>query len=365
MSPLRVLHCIPSLLGGGAERQLGYVVEGLQRRGVEVHVALLREGPNADRVRRAGAALHLLPHPRAWDLRAVARIAALARSLRVDVLQTWLTRMDLWGGLASRAAGVPWVLSERSSQGAMTPAPADRARYALGRLAAAVAANNATAAAEWRRRVRPGTPVEVIPNALPTEEIDATAPADRAALGVPDGAELVMYAGRFAAPKNPAVLAEAFASVLRARPAAWGLLCGEGPDLEGVRATLERAGVLPRCALPGYREDLWRWMKSADVFVSLSVYEGRPNVVQEALRCGVPAVITDIPAHREFIPADAARYVGVRDAAGAAAAVGRLLDDRAAARALAARGREATAALTLDGVAEAYHALYERVLAHE
>lgn len=361
---MRVLHCIPSLLGGGAERQLGYVVEGLARRGVDVHIALVKEGPNLDRVRRAGATVHALPHPRAWDLRAVARIAALARRLRADVLQTWLTRMDLWGGAAALLAGVPWVLSERSSQGGMTPLNADRARFVLGRRAAAIAANSTTAAAEWRARVRAGTPVEVIPNALPTQEIDDATPAERAALGLPDGAPLVMYAGRFAAPKNPRVLGDVFAAVLRARPDAWGLLCGEGPDLATVRDALARAGVLDRCALPGYREDLWRWMKSADVFVSLSVYEGRPNVVQEAMRCGAPSVITDIPAHREFIPDDAVRYVGVTDREAATQAVLALLDDRASARALSARAMGATAAITLDAVADAYLALYERVLAH-
>ena len=53
----------------------------------------------------------------------------------------------------------------------------------------------------------------------------------------------MLYAGRFAAPKNPAVLGEAFARVLRARPEAWGLLCGEGPDLEVVRGALREAGV--------------------------------------------------------------------------------------------------------------------------
>lgn len=361
---MRVLHCIPSLLGGGAERQLGYLVEGLCQRGVEVHLALLREGPNAARVRRAGATLHVLPYPRAYDLRAVPRLAALARSLRAEVIQTWLTRMDLWGGAAAQLARVPWVLSERSSQGAMVPAGADRARFVLGRLAQAVAANSATAAHEWRARVGAGTLVEVIPNALPVDEIDATPPADRASLGIPAGAPLVMYAGRFAAPKNPAVLAAVLAAVLRARPEAWGLLCGEGPDLPQVRAALAEAGVLERAVLPGYRTDLWAWMKSADVFVSLSVYEGRPNVVQEALGCRVPCVITEIPAHREFIPGTAARYVGVRDVAGATAAVLGLLDDRAAAAGLAAEGRAAIAASSVDGIAGAYLSLYERVLRH-
>ncbi len=359
---MRVLHCIPSLLGGGAERQLGYITEGLARQGVDVHVALVHEGPNAERVRRAGATIHHLPHPRAWDLRAVARLASLARSLRADLVQTWLTRMDLWGGAAATLAGVPWVISERSTAGSIAPAPADRARFVLGRRAAAVVANSRTAAEEWRARVRPGTPVVTIANAMPSIEIDETPAASRASLGIPDGVPLALYAGRFAAPKNPAVLGETFARVLRARPEAWGLLCGEGPDLEVVRGALRDAGVLARCVLPGYRGDVWAWMKSADVFVSLSVYEGRPNVVQEALRCGAPCVISDIAAHREFIPDDAARYVPAGDPGAAAAAVLALLNDRTMANDLSARGRGATAGVSLDAVAEAYRALYDEVL---
>lgn len=360
---MRVLHCIPSLLGGGAERQLGYLSEALVRQGVEVHIALVREGPNAERARRGGATLHLLPHPRAWDLRAVPRIAALARSLRVDLIQTWLTRMDLWGGAAATLARVPWILSERSSSILGDPARADQARFALGRLASAVAANSRGAADEWRARVRAGTPVVTIPNALPASEIDAVIPAQRAALGIPEGAPLLLYAGRFATPKNPRVLAETVARALAARPDAWALLCGEGPDLGLVREVLDAAGVRPRCVLPGYREDLWAWMKAADVFVSLSLYEGRPNVVQEALRSGAPCVISDIAAHREFIPADAARFVDVADVAGATREILALLDDRSASNDLSARGREATAGITLDAVADAYRALYEEVIA--
>lgn len=360
---MRVLHCIPSLLGGGAERQLGYISEGLARQGVDVHIALVKEGPNAERARRAGATLHLLPHPRAWDLRAVPRIALLARSLRVDVLQTWLTRMDLWGGAAAQLARVPWVLSERSTSGATPTAMADRARFALGVRVDAVAANSQTAAAQWRARVPAGTPVVTIPNAMPTTEIDETPAASRASLGVPEGAPLLMYAGRFAEPKNTAVLAEALAGALRARPDAWALLCGEGPELDAVRATLGEAGVLSRCVLPGYRGDVWAWMKSAQVFVSLSRYEGRPNVVQEALRCGAPCVISDIPAHREFIPEAAARYVAVSDAGGATRAMLALLDDRSSANDLSSRGRASTAGVSLDAVATAYRALYDEVLA--
>ena len=67
---IRVLHCIPSLLGGGAERQLCYLAAGLARRGHEVHVAFQQDGPNFPLLQESGATLHRVPARRSFDPRA-------------------------------------------------------------------------------------------------------------------------------------------------------------------------------------------------------------------------------------------------------------------------------------------------------
>jgi len=54
MEKARILYCIPNMGGGGAERQLVYLSGELVRRGWEVHVALLKEGPNNGKAYRHG-----------------------------------------------------------------------------------------------------------------------------------------------------------------------------------------------------------------------------------------------------------------------------------------------------------------------
>ena len=58
MPPMKVLHCITSMTGGGAERQLAYLVRGLVSSGVETHVALTRRGENYERLAGSGATVH-------------------------------------------------------------------------------------------------------------------------------------------------------------------------------------------------------------------------------------------------------------------------------------------------------------------
>src|SRR5687768_12082661 len=60
MTRPRVLHCIPSLAGGGAERQLAYLSRELDALGWDVHIASVHEGPSLRLFAGSGATLHLI-----------------------------------------------------------------------------------------------------------------------------------------------------------------------------------------------------------------------------------------------------------------------------------------------------------------
>jgi len=71
--------------------------------------------------------------------------------------------------------------------------------------------------------------------------------------------------------------------------------------------------VRDRIKIVNYINKLWNWLKVANVFVSVSNYEGNPNTVFEAVASKCPAAISDIPEHREILDKNFSYFVPVSD----------------------------------------------------
>jgi glycosyltransferase involved in cell wall biosynthesis len=358
----RILHCIPGMGGGGAERQLALLADALPQFGWDVHVALRSEGPNFPRLQRTPAAIHRISGLSNHDPQILWQLHGLMRRLRPDLVQVWLVQMEVAAGLAATFNGIPWILSERSSDMAYPRTWKNRLRVGMAGRAAAIAANSPLGARYWAS-LRRAPPQVVIPNAIPRAEIARASTADPAELELSSSCRLIMFAGRFSAEKNVGIMMEALMKVLADMPDATALLAGDGPLL----ADAERVATDPRnrdrIRTPGYLDDGWRWMKRADVFVSVSRFEGHPNAVLEAAACGAPLVLSDIPAHRAMFDERSALFAQWDDAGSIAAAIQTTLGDADAARRRAESARAAVAGLDVASIASRYDDLYRQVLA--
>ena len=304
----RVLHCIPNMLNGGAQRQLVLLAREQVRSGLEVHTALLHSGPHAERLESVGARLHWIGSGVNHDPRLLWRLVRLIRLVQPDVVQSWLTQMDVLAATATRLTGTPWVLSERSSGPFYRFSFKNLARAWLARDADAVVANSAGGDDYWRTRLPAKVPRHVVSNGLSLSEIEGTQPVAPEAIGLAPGFKMVLHVGRLSPEKNIPVLVGALAAA-SARVPMVAYLCGDGTHEADARRLLARGGRTDNIRLLGYRPDVLSLMKRADVLVSLSRFEGHPNGVLEAAACGCPLVLSDIPAHREIASEESALFV--------------------------------------------------------
>lgn len=356
----RVLHLIPGLGLGGAERQLRYLCPQLAACALEPHVAYLSGGPNLASLLQACVATHPLRMSHRSPLLAL-EIARLVRALRPAVVQTWLPVMDMVGGVVARALRVPWVASERSLPSAYSGSVTMRLRNRWVVHADAVVSNSIAADTWWAAHLPARVMHCAIPNGLPLAELEAMSPAEDALLfGLGGERPLVVFVGRLDQGKNIDALLDVLVRIVREAPAD-ALLCGDGILRAQVLARIEREGLVGRIAAPGYVAAAPAVLKRAALLLSLSRFEGMPNAVMEAAAVGCPIVLSDIPAHRAVLDDDSAVFVPTENAA--AAAVLASLRDAAAARARAARAHTRAATWSVAAAARRYAELYRALSA--
>jgi len=180
----------------------------------------------------------------------------------------------------------------------------------------------------------PAARVSYVPNFV--DDFTDVAPADRAALGVPADAPLVLGLGRLHEVKGFDVLIRAIAALQGVH----GVIAGEGPERQRLAALVRDCGVGDRVHLPGWRTDVGALLKAADVFVSSSRHEPLGNMVLEAFSAGVPVVAAAAEGPRELItPGGDGLLVDIDDPAALASCIGSVLGDRVRGAALAVAGR--------------------------
>ena len=283
------------------------------------------------------------------------------RRLQPNILQTWLPQMDILGGAAALLNRVPLIMSERSSAAAYAPGWKTRLRLLVGRRAACVVANSNGGLDYWRPHLGADR-LHLVRNCVSPAEPQASAPVEALAPHIA-GRPLVLFAGRFSYEKNIPGLVEALILVARRHADVAIMMFGEGPERESAAGRIAGAGLASRIAVAGYSPQLAAWMAKAAACVSVSHFEGHPNVVMEAAAAGCPLVLSDIPAHRELFDESSATMVPADAPPRIAEAVLETLHNPNFARERAARARDIAAQCDLPTAAATYRSIYERAAA--
>lgn len=158
-------------------------------------------------------------------------------------------------------------------------------------------------------------------------DLDAFRPADRSAargrLELAAGSPVVLFVGRLVEGKGLETLIEAMALVRGVNAGARLVLVGDGPLAPVLHQRIDRLMLGEAVLLVGERpyDEIPVWMQAADVLAPPSESEGLPNVVREALACGLPIVATPVGEIPRIVSDAVGRLVSVGDVPGLAAAI--------------------------------------------
>lgn len=134
-------------------------------------------------------------------------------------------------------------------------------------------------------------PVSVVPNGVDT--CFFRPPATR-----PEGPFTFLFVGRFQSQKNLHVVIDAFADAFAGSDVRLRLV-GDGPQREELLRKINQRGIARQVDVMPWQDKagLLSQYQTAHCLINYSLYEGMPNVVLEALACGLPAILSDIPGH--------------------------------------------------------------------
>ena len=199
---------------------------------------------------------------------------------------------------------------------------------------------------------------------------DEEVAAARASVGLAPDEPYLVYAAGISAHKNVETLLEALAGVAtEGSPPPRLVLAGDLDDnpflsiAQRLRGEVVRLGLEERVLFPGFVSDdvLAALYTGAVAAVVTSLAEGFGLPAIEAAACGAPAILSDLPSHRESL-GDAALYFPARDAAALRDHLVRVVSDEELRRSLGSRGRQAVARLTWDASARRLRELVRRAV---
>lgn len=292
---MKLLFAIKSLnvVGGGAERVLVDVANGMAARGHQVHILTFDSPgesfyPLSPLVTRIDIAIGLPGKPTARTIfaRSIRRIRSIVRSLGADLVIPFMHSTYVPMALALVGTGSNIIVSEHVDNTHYRSRPVQRLLVQLvDRMALAKTVPSGALREKHSAAMQPR--VHVMQNAVDLDNFSAAIHI------TPDLPPVLLSVGRLWPEKNHIDLVRAFARVAATFPA-WSLkIVGEGELRSLLLAEAKRLGIAQRVDIPGATRNVAAEYASASIVALPSLYESFGLVAAEALASGRPVISFD------------------------------------------------------------------------
>ena len=307
---MKICHVITRLIVGGAQENTLLTIKGHLEKGHDNTLVTGfspgREGKLLENARYGDFPVVEFPDlvreiSPLHDLKAYFALKKFFRENKFDCVHTHSSKAGIIGRLAARAAGVPVVVHTVHGQ-AFHPYQSklkNRLFIFLERFAAkycdkiyAVAQAMIDQCVE--AKVAPREKYMVVYSGMDTAAFDRAKRDSemRRKLGIPQDAPTIVTVARLFAQKGYEYVIPAAEKVLDSHPDTHFLFVGDGPMYDSLTAELKEENILDHFHFAGLvpPDQVASYIAQADLLWHLSLHEGLPRAVVQALAVGIPAI---------------------------------------------------------------------------
>ena len=295
MKKIKILHIIPSLLPGGAEKMAALLAEFSNPEKFSIGILCLKAGGLwEEKLIKQGIPVTIvgsLNRPIIFDF---FKIVKAIKNFSPDIVHTHLFGGDFYGRICARLAGVKKIISTEQNVNFSEGKLRKLAKFLTSLLAIRIVA--ASKAIKKYLIADEGVApekIEVIYNGVETDKFSPLARDYK-----PSGRPLVVGSiGRLTEQKGFDYLLEALAKIKEVEC----LIAGEGEEKENLEKKIKMLGLDRRVKLVGLQKDVPQFLRSLDVFVLPSRWEGFGIVLLEAGLSGLPIIASRVDGILEII----------------------------------------------------------------
>jgi len=304
----KIIHVITDLSVGGAEMMLYKLLSRMKHSAVKNEVISLTDiGVVGKKIQELGVPVRSLGmRKRVPNPVALLKLTYWFMQDPPRYVQTWMYHADFLGGLAAKMAGnIPVIWGIRQSY--FDPSSSKKTTILIAKICA------------WLSRIIPvriiccsesshqvhkqmgysSKKMIVISNGF---DLSAFKPdpsarlAVRKELGLSEETLIIGLIGRYDPVKDHSNFIHAAEHLSNIVPEVHFLLCGDGINWsnQDLVKCIKSTNIVDQFHLLGRRDDISKITAALDIACNTSYSEGFPNVIGEAMACGVPCVVTDV-----------------------------------------------------------------------
>jgi glycosyltransferase involved in cell wall biosynthesis len=308
---MNVCHLISGDLWAGAEVQTFTLLESLAGEGnINLSVIVLNEGTLADKLKRRNIDTIVIDETKNDFVQIHNKLKSLLIDKSPDILHTHRYKENILGARLKKRCRIKFLCqtvhglteSFTGSRRLKMDFYSRLNQYYTKRYFDRIIAVSEDIKGQLAEYYNPDK-IEVIHNSVDLEKIKPVGRRKeiREEFGIDDDTIVIGSAGRMVPVKGYEILLESARILLEDRNDVYFLLAGDGPQKNELEKLAENLKITDRFKFVGFRDDIYDFLDSLDIFVMTSHHEGIPIILLEAMALEKPIVATSVGGIPEIV----------------------------------------------------------------